>query len=84
MAAYRKIDRSLRIRKQREVNPRRPFTHGAHAWDSIDDGMTVAAYLAAPYQPLPIRSGKRFHTFTGPAMRHLMWDLAHNYITLED
>jgi hypothetical protein len=64
-------------------NPRQEETHGHHAFNLYRKGMTVRAYLAASFdQSLPIRHGKRFHSFTGPHRRHLEWDIEHGFVRL--
>ena len=70
---------NLRMRKLVEGNPRQIGSHGYHAFNLYEDGMTYREYLRKAYDKT-LRSEGTGAEFSGPKLHHWDWDLLHGFI----
>ena len=72
---------NLKLRKLAVDNPRQVNSHGFHAYNMYEDGMTYNEYLKKAYDT-SLTSGGAGTPFSGPKRVHWDWDLLHGFIGL--
>jgi hypothetical protein len=72
---------NLRLRILADGNPRQVDSHGYHAFNLYENGMTYNQYLKKAYDKT-LKSGSSGAEFSGPKRVHWDWDINHGHIGL--